>query len=348
MTASETMPLSSNNPEQQRHSADYEVYLALRRLAEESKHGERFDIRDFTDDKDGVLRLDRAFLPIHNDGAEIGLAVDTFAPMLALPENFKALSSSISEVLLSPRVAEHRDNGGSVAFVPAPHLTYADLPVAAGAAAMLGREVARNQTVFIHRQVGLYEVNGVEVKIDDATHVFDHVKIVDDGIMRLSNVIQTFPESQSGMNDAFLPYRDTANKMALRKYLKLIQAGGHIFWLAVNGTEAKPDDDHQELLVQRPPEGGASLLYIPNRREKRLMTIPFAIECNPFKKGGGFEPHNIPYKFGEPQIINNAEEVQVVMENLIVDCNDIKRPDTYPIRYESEEEFRARTAALAV
>jgi hypothetical protein len=316
---------------------DFRVYQRLAELMSQGKHGERFDIRQFSADPNdvarfdpfGVLRIDRPFLPIRGDGKEVAKAISSFGAYLTKSESLNKLTVKLAELLLQGQIKDHLARGGSVAFAVGPHKSYADLPLSGMASSLLGEEIARNQTEFTHRQVGLQELAGL--------------KVIDDGILRTANVLQTFPDSKSGKDDAFSEIRDHANRLAVKHYTRLVRQGGQIFWLNEGGSESRLDRESGFQIAARASEGSAGLLHHHNKRgADRILTIPYAMDCDPFKQGGGFEPHEVPFLFLEPRFLHRDEEVHGMMEEILDAYNLIKRHEIPPARYETAEEQRER------
>ncbi|MEI6322102.1 MAG: hypothetical protein WCP60_03230 [bacterium] len=312
---------------------DFRVYQRLAEMMSQGKHGQRWHIRKFSPDPVeadsldpfGTLRIDRPFLPIKNHGAEIAKSTAIFGSFLIKPQSLKKLTDSISGILLQGPVKEHLAKGGSVAFAVGPHKSYADIPVSGMAAAQLGQDIARNQTEFTHRQVSLQELSGY--------------KIIDDGILGTANVLQTFPDSKSGKDDAFTDIRDHANMLAMKEYTRLVRHGGQIFWINEGGSETRLDALTGLQIAARASKGSAGLLHHYNKRgANRVMTIPYAMDCDPFKPGGGFDPHEVPFLFLEPRFLQGDEEVHGMMEEILVAYNQIKRPEVPSARYETAEE----------
>ena len=316
---------------------DFRVYQRLAELMAQGKHGERWHIRSFSDDPAeaerldpfGTLRIDRPFLPVRDDGAGTLKAAAVFGPVLIKPESLTKLTAAIGEILLQGPVKEHLAGGGSVVFAVGPHKSYADIPVSGMAAALLGEKIARNQTEFTHRQVALQEFSGF--------------KIIDDGILHSANVLQTFPDSKSGKDDAFAEIRDHANMLAIKEYTRLVRGGGQIFWINEGGSESKMDTLSGLQIAARASKGSAGLLHHFNRRgANRILTVPYAMDCDPFKPGGGFEPHEVPFRFLEPRFLKDDEEVHSLMEEILESYNEIKRPEIPAARYETAEEQQER------
>ena len=316
---------------------DFRVYQRLAELMAAGKHGERWQIRSFSSDPCeaarldplGVLRIDRPFLPIRNHGDALTKAAAIFGPVLIKPETLKQLTAYLGELLLKGPLKEHLAGGGTVAFAVGPHKSYADIPVSGMASALLGPEIAQNQTEFTHRQVALQEFSGF--------------KIIDDGILYSANVLQTFPDSKSGKDDAFAEIRDHANMLAIKEYTRLVRQGGHIFWLNEGGSESRLDEASGFQIAARASKGSAGLLHHFNRRgANRILTVPYAMDCDPFKPGGGFAPHEVPFRFLEPRFLKDDEEVHSMMEEILLAYNEIKRPEISPARYETAEEQAER------
>ena len=324
------------NPE-----SDFRVYERLAEMMAQGKHGERWKIRAFSPDPVeasrldpfGVLRLDRAFLPIRNQGSEVATAQAIFGPFLITPESLEKLTAVLGDILLQGVVKEHLAGGGSVAFAVGPHKSYADIPVSGMAAAQLGSAIASNQTEFTHRQVSLQELSGY--------------KVIDDGILRSANVLQTFPDSKSGKDDAFAEIRDHANMLAMKEYTRLVRQGGQIFWINEGGSESRVDMQAGEQIAARASKGSAGLLHHYNKRgANRILTIPYAMDCDPFKPGGGFEPHEVPFLFLKPRFLTSDAEVHAMMVETLEAYNSIKLPESLPARYETEEEQNDRLCLL--
>jgi len=325
----------STGPERQfgDHGVDFRVYRRLAEMMSQGKHGKRWQIRPFSADPEearkldpfGVLRIDRPFLPIRAQGGELARANELFGSFLISPESFRELTVAIGEILFDSPVKEHLASGGSVVFAVGPHKSYADIPVSAMAAAQLDISIARIQTEFTHRQVALQELGGF--------------KVIDDGILRTANVLQTFPDSKSGHDDAFADIRDQANRLAVKEYTRLVRQGGQIFWLNEGGSESQPDSLTGQQIAARASKGSAGLLHHYNKRgADRVMTVPYAMDCDPFKPGGGFAPHDVPFRFLRPRFLHGDEEVHAMMEEILVAYNAIKRDQIPPARYETEAE----------
>lgn len=313
--------------------ADFRVYERLAEMMRQGKHGQRWQIRPFSSDPAeiakldpyGTLRLDRPFLPLINQGADIARATGVFASFLIKPESLKQLVATLGTLLLGGVVRDHLKEGGTVVFAVGPHKSYADIPVSGMAAAQLGIDIALNQTEFTHRQVGLQELSGL--------------KIVDDGILRTANILQTFPDSKSGKDDAFAEVRDHANMLAIKEYTRLVRQGGQIFWINEGGSESRLDPATGLQVAARASKGSAGLLHHFNKRgADRILTVPYAMDCDPFKQGGGFDPHDVPFLFLEPRFLHSDKEVHAMMEEIIVAHNRIKRHETPIARYENEQE----------
>ena len=316
---------------------DFRVYQRLAEMMSQGKHGERWHIRKFSTisgeieqlDPWGALRIDKPFLPIRNKGAGLAAAASLFGPILIKPESLKNLTDAIGNIILNGSAKEHLADGGAVVFAVGPHKSYADIPVSGMAAALLGPEIACNQTEFIHRQVSLQELAGF--------------KIVDDGILNSANVLQTFPDSKSGKDDAFAEIRDHANMLAMKEYTRLVRQGGQLFWINEGGSETRLDPTTGVQIAARASRGSAALLHHYNKREaNRVLTIPYAMDCDPFKPGGGFAPHEVPFHFLNPRFLQSDEEVHEMMEEIIATYNQIKRPEIPVARYETAEEMIER------
>jgi len=320
---------------------DFRVYRRLAEMMAQGKHGQRWEIRPFSPEPEeiakmdpfGALRIDRPFLPIRNHGAEATIATQIFGPQLIDHTSVNKLTVAIGEILLQGPVHDHLNSGGTVVFAVGPHKSYADIPVSGMAAAQLGPKIARNQTEFTHRQVALQEMRGV--------------KIIDDGILRTANILQTFPDSKSGKDDAFADIRDHANMLAVKEYTRLVRAGSQIFWINEGGSESRPDPVTGEQIAARASKGSAGLLHHFNKRgANRILTIPYAMDCDPFKPGGGFDPHEVPFLFLPPRFLHSDEEVHEMMAEILVAHNAIKRPQTPLSRYETAEEQNERLGII--
>ena len=316
---------------------DFRVYQRLAQMMSEGKHGQRWQIRKFSPDTTeaerldpfGVLRIDRPFIPIRDQGTGIARSTGIFGAFLLKPDSMTKLTAAIGDFLLRGPVKSHLDGGGSVAFAVGPHKSYADIPASAMCAAQLGIEIALNQTEFTHRQVGLQDLSG-------------H-KIIDDGLLGTANVLQTFPDSKSGKDDAFADIRDHANMLAMKEYTRLVRQGGQIFWINEGGSETRLDEVTGLQIAARASRGSAALLHHYNKRgANRVMTVPYAMDCDPFKQGGGFEPHEVPFAFLEPRFVQTDGEVHAMMEEILVAYNKIKRPEIPSARYETAEEQAER------
>ena len=316
---------------------DFRVYQRLAEMMSQGKHGERWHIRKFSAtpseieelDPCGALRIDKPFLPIKNKGAGLAAATSLFGPILIKPESLKNLTEAIGKIIFHSPVKEHLAGGGAVAFAVGPHKSYADIPVSGMAAAQLGPEIACNQTEFTHRQVSLQELSGF--------------KIIDDGILSSANVLQTFPDSKSGKDDAFAEIRDHANMLAMKEYTRLVRQGGQIFWINEGGSETRLDASTGVQIAARASKGSAALLHHYNKRgANRVLTIPYAMDCDPFKPGGGFAPHEVPFRFLNPRFLQNEGEVHEMMEEIIAAYNQIKRPEIPVARYETAKELTER------
>jgi hypothetical protein len=316
---------------------DFRVYQRLAELMSQGKHGERWHIRSFSADPAeveqldpfGTLRIDRPFLPIRHQGAGTPKAAAIFGPVLIKPESLTKLTAALGDILLQGPVKEYLAGGGSVVFAVGPHKSYADIPVSGMAAALLGEEIAERQTEFTHRQVALQEFSGF--------------RIIDDGILHSANVLQTFPDSKSGKDDAFAEIRDHANMLAIKEYTRLVRGGGQIFWINEGGSESRPDAASGFQIAARASKGSAGLLHHYNRRgANRVLTIPYAMDCDPFKPGGGFEPHEVPFRFLEGRFLQDDDEVHAMMEEILTVYNEIKRPEIPPARYETAAEMSDR------
>lgn len=316
---------------------DYRVYQRLAEMMAEGKHGKRWNIRPFSPDPIeadrldpfGIMRIDRPFIPIRDQGHRIAQATATFGAFLIGPESRVKLTAAIGDFLLQGPVKAHLDGGGAVAFAVGPHKSYADIPVSAMCAAQLGIDIAVNQTEFTHRQVGLQDLSGL--------------KIVDDGLLGTANVLQTFPDSKSGTDDAFADVRDHANMLAMKEYTRLVRQGGQIFWINEGGSETRIDPATGLQIAARASKGSAALLHHYNKRgANRVLTIPYAMDCDPFKLGGGFAPHEVPFRFLEPLFLQSDEEVHAMMEEILLAYNEVKRPEIAAARYETAAEQAER------
>ena len=309
----------------------------------QAKHRSRWEnIRSFEDDEFGFFDLNKPFFRIRDNGAFMEDAVVELAGSFIIPESFDSLSEGVSNLLQREDVRRHRENDGTIAFVDIFHKSYAGIALATAAAARVDLEIARNQTIFISRQVPLYEIFGK--------------KIVDDGVLRVSNVMQTFPDSVSGKDQAFSPYRAHANLLVMRQYVSLLGQPQQILWLAPSGTEAMYSPKTSILTAGRVSPASAKLLYGFNKLDKagqprhgrdRVMTIPVSLDCNPFGTDGLPVARDITFAFGEGEILRTEEAVHNMMKKGVALTNCIKKADTPEVAYEDADAYVDRLS-LAV
>jgi hypothetical protein len=131
--------------------------------------------------------------------------------------------------------------------------------------------------------------------------------------------------------------------LAIKEYTRLVRLGGQIFWLNEGGSESRLDKETGEQVAARASKGSAGLLHHYNKRgADRLLTIPYAMDCDPFKPGGGFQPHEVPFRFLKPRFLQSDAGVHEMMEEILKVHNIIKRPETPLARYETPEEQSQR------
>ena len=338
MATIEALSASHELPEPERRFGtvedDFLAYSGLAELMRAGKHGERWHVRDFDDDRYGLLHIDKAYMGVVANGMRRMEPVDSFGSLLISAKSRDELDVSLRAIFSSADVSEHRKKGGMVIFVPVPHTTNADLPVSAGVAGQ-NLEIALNQTVLMHRQVPLgefrYTEEGQQKKL----------KIVDDGILLYSGILQTFPDSASGRDDRFATFRDVANRFAMEEFIHLKNKGSQVVWDAVSASELADDGT-----VGRASQGSAKLLYKYNKLERatgtynnQVMTIPYVIDINPFTPEGATD---VPFEFMKPVFLHSEEEVHAMMEDAVKLANRIRRPTTPNLHYETSEEHATR------
>ncbi len=342
MILQEPLPTSPKDPSERTFGTqqdDQEVYNALSEMMDEGQHGIRWSCRDFTDDPHELLRIDKAFIPILDQGVHAQKAARDWAPFLIPQDDLAELQKGIGSVYDRSDVSTHLANGGTLVFLLTPHLTYADLPVCMGAAALVSPKIAQNQTGFIHRQVVLEELRGEP----DENGQIAKLKVVDDGLMLIGNTIQTLPDSKSGRDDRLADSREAINGAVQRAIDDLLELGGQTLWLAGSGTETKFDPVTGKNVVGLISRNNARLLYMYNaRRSNKVMTVPLSIQIDPFTSEGGFNPHLVPFSFGEPKFLHSKDEARELMEREISTANSLVQSGTPPFRNETPEEFITR------
>lgn len=316
-------------PEFGSEAADRLVYERWVELTNQSKHGSRWQgLRSFEDDPLGLFDLRKSFFPVRDNGVNAEATIAAFVDNLTTRESFNAFSRAVGEVLQRDDVRAHRENGGTIVIDDIFHNSYAGEALGTGAAVQAEPEIAPDQTAVLSRGVGLYIAHGL--------------KVVDDGLLQVSNILQTFPDSPSGMDPVFDPYRRPSNKLALREYLRLLQAGGQVIWLAASASEAMPDQATGKLVVGRVSSGSAALL-----RRGNVKTIPAAIDCNPFQSDGGTVAQEMTFAFGEAQSLDSEEAVHAMTERGVALINEIKKADTPDVVYETPDAYELRMGKAA-
>lgn len=345
MAETEDFPLPAEAcPEFGTIESDRLIFDALRDLRDNSQHKERWgEAREFEDDESGLLRAKTAFAPVIDEGKRHQEAVDTWLPVLISEHSFIELQRAIGTLYARSDVGAHLQQGGTLVFVLAPHLTYADIPVAKGAASLVSPEIPKKQTSFIHRQVALHEL-----REQDAEGVTVKHKVVDDGLLLIGSVMQTLPDSQSGRDDRFAPYRDDMGALVRKELENLIERGDQIIWLADSGTEAKFDPTTDAYVVGRVTRKNAPLLYLYNARgADKVMAVPLTMDIDPFGDNGDIIARDVPFELGEPRILHSRDEVHAMKLEQIDVMNRIKRPELPLFRYETADELEARIGRKA-
>lgn len=333
----------------------FETYQYLKGEIQESKHGSRFQIREFdtpTDLTDNVNPLDVAYpLSVANDvdpDTQLWLA-KTAGSVIMPPDNWTTFVESFKDIYADESIKKHLKLGGSVLFL-SNHVTYADQPaeIAASTQAKLesGQEQPHyEQDIIVHRLVSLFRHDLISTlyELDGRQHKGG--MIMEDLLLQFANVIQTFPRSGSGYERFIQKVKDghtnrsVVNLKVQEAFQRLINLGGRSIFIAGGGTEGAYDSEnntYQEATVSR---STTNMIIEPNdhKRAKRLLTIPLYIHADPFTDdiANPLLPARTPFVFLKPRFISSPKEVHDAMIEVTEVGNQYKPSGKPTIKYDA-------------
>ncbi len=290
---------------------DIRAYQANVKRMTTSKHGVAFTPRELDKARDPfrVLSTDKPRIDARPfDPAEHDRLKDILGKVLVTPESFKKCVDTIYEILTDPEVIEHLENGGNLIFATS-HISYIDLPALLMALAEAKLRVSNgesadteNHHVIIGRMVGLFKMAGLGKD-------FSEGYVVDDGLLRLGNVFQTVPISETG---SIVTPEDTQviNTLFGLEYNKIIDKGGQIIIFAPSGEQHKINAMGQSVM-KYVRKGSARLIFTGNKDSNKNRTYGTFIDCQPFDTDGNFRgPADLVIALDKPFFPRTPKDIQ--------------------------------------
>ncbi len=323
-------------PEQSYTSADKRVHHQLQEEMVGSSHGMLFTPREFGHEHDslGLMHLENAHIPALPFNAErfAWLKKEILWPLIITEDAFNNLVDGMDEALQRDEVIDHLSSPerGSLVW-GSNHISYAD--VAAFEAARTEVNVRRGigePTLGHHaiasRLVSMFAMPGL---LDGVQQGY----VVDDGLLYLGGYLQTVPASASGSRLRHLAGSDV-NAPVRQKFHQLLNRGSE-FFIALSGTQDKPNDDKSALVMDTVSRGTVALLTEPNEVEgaERVMTIPVFIDCNPFTNGSFSGAVDATFRMLSPRFLRGEHDMTATMEDIARVGTIEKRSGTLPIEY---------------
>lgn len=330
-----------------------ETYNYLKGEISESKHGSRFQTRDFdipSDSKEGAKPLDVTYpLTVTNEidpDTQLWLA-KTAGSVIMPEENWTSFVDSFKEIYDDETIKKHLKLGGSILFL-SNHVTYADQPaeIAASTQAKLETGIEQphyKQDIVVHRLVSLFRHDFISLLYELNGHQHRGGMIMEDLLLQFGNVIQTFPRSGSGYERFIQKVKDgqtnrsVVNQKVQEAFQRLINLGGRSIFIAGGGTEGSYDSEdntYHEATVSR---STTNMIIEPNehKKAKRLLTIPLYIHADPFTDNieNPLEPKKTPFAFLKPRFISSPKEVHDAMLEVTEVGNQFKPSGKPTIKY---------------
>lgn len=311
---------------------DERVYRQLRQEMEGTSHGGLFSPRPFEDDPLGLFHLENAHVPAYDFDQERfdWLKEHILHPFLITKESYEALVDTLDEVIRSDRVREHEGNNGSLAFA-SNHIAYSDIPVIEAALTDVNLRYGDTAPTSRHHAIASRLISLFTMPLlKDGEH---EGPVVEDGLLHLGGYIQTVPASASGLRIKQAVSKDSINEPVTVAYHRLLNAGAR-FCIAVSGTQDKPSEDGEKLVMDTVSHGTAKMLTDPNavKGAERLLTIPIFMDCNPFV--GGFSGAvDATHGVLAPRLLYEEGDVTHMMKEIAVLGNAVKRPGTPEVTY---------------
>ncbi len=321
-----------------------------------SKHGNRFGVRDF--DLDNIDNLRRSGLDV---GFPLTVAIDTghedqiklgnaFGNLLMPGNNWESLVQAFQDIYSDEVIAKHKRLGGSILFL-SNHLTYADQPEEAVASTLaLGNLGVENpqfyNTLITHRLTSLFRHDIIKTYYDLLELENSGDKILENILLPFANDIHTLPRSKSGYFNFIEKVvegkktRAEITNAVQHVFYQTLNLGNMNYFIAGSGQEAQPSESDTSVLVEaRVGRGTCDMISGVNNKDyaERLLTIPLFIYANPFtgEVENPIQPAPTPFVFLEPRFLKSSSDVHATMED-IVSVGNVYKPSGAPnIKYDS-------------
>jgi len=336
-----------------------QIYDELRKEVTGSKHGNRFEIREFTlddmNDNPSPFNVDipyNAAIPSTDEERE---KIADLALSLVMPEDdWQALIEGFTHIYNLDAVKEHRASGGVVKFVDS-HRTYTGQVVEQIASWVslrsMGLEAPHEiQHTIVSRVTTLFRLSLIVESFEHKEYQIKHHDgaIVEDVLLRYGGGLMTLPNSPSGnrlvqmLQDGISTRRGVVERTKTA-YEHIVNRGGsdgQIIFEGSSGTENYPKNikGAPYTMIGEVKRGTSELTTDYNQTDdaERIMTIPIFMESDPFTGNPDkpIVPSPTAFAFLNPQFPKSQKDFDVMMAEMATVGTVIKSSGEAPYRYD--------------
>ncbi|MCA9323893.1 hypothetical protein KC992_02205 [Candidatus Saccharibacteria bacterium] len=334
------------------------IYDELSGEVRGSKHGNRFDIRDFTlEPQNGdpsPLNVDLPYAqPIPTTDEERGEIAELAGSLIMPEDDWGALVEGFTEVYKRDDVSAHLASGGIVKFIDS-HRTYTGQ-----VAQQIGSWVSLRsmdvvdpheiQHTIISRVTTLFRLQLIVDLFEDEKFQITHHDgaIVEDILLRYGGGLMTLPNSPSGnrliqmLQDGVTTRRGIVERTKIA-YEHIVNRGGsdgQIIFEGSSGAENYLKDikgvTHRMIGEVKHRTAELTTNYNQVEGAERVMAIPVFMESDPYTNDpeNPIEPKPTAFAFLEPRFPKSQREFDLMMAEMAAVGTVIKASGEAPYRY---------------
>ena len=331
-----------------------EIYDGLREDLSSSKHGSRFELREFSmktsDLSESPFNVDVPYLPPIECSDEHRNWLAGLASSLVMQANdWEALQEGFKQVYERNDVKKHLASGGVLKVVDS-HRTYTGQVIQEIASWKVLNDLGITdahelQTTIASRATTLFKLGLLATLSETEGRLHHGGAIIEDVLLRFGGVLLTIPNSASGnrLVEKLQDGRQTRSEIVGRTKLaheKLVRRGGsdgQIFFEGSSGyeNEVKGNGTYREIGVVRERTAQLTTDYNQIEGAERVMVLPFFMESDPYTNNPAFpiSPQPTPFAILEPRFPKKLKDIDETMAEMAAAGTIIKASDQLPYKY---------------
>ncbi|NBX98511.1 hypothetical protein EB118_08520 [bacterium] len=333
-----------------------EIYDGLREDLLSSKHGNRFELREFeyrpSQHSESPFNVDVPYLPPIDCSNEHRTWLAGLAGSLVMrPQDWEALQEGFKIVYGRDDVKKHLSGGGVLKVVDS-HRTYTGQVVQEIASwlALQSNGVSdahEIQTTIASRATTLFRLGLLATLSEAEGRLHHNGAIIEDVLLRFGGVLLTIPNSASGnrliekLQDGLQTRTDIVSRTKIA-HEKLVRRGGRdgqIFFEGSSGFENEIKNEggiaYREIGIVRDRTAALTTDYNQIHGVERVMMLPVFMESDPYTgdPNNPIQPSPTPFAILEPRFPKKLRDIDEAMSEMAAAGTIVKASGQLPYRY---------------